>query len=141
MKEWSEVEASIGRLKLDPHRLACGCAVKLDLQRVVYPALRAIRPELEALGLRLARREDADIFPRSAELSFERCIYRFDAQRVVPLAPGDERRAVDRQLRLSTPERQRAGPALASILPGAAGLGGRPADRQGAHHRSLHSRR
>jgi len=94
VKNWSEVEASIGRLKLDPHRLACGCAVKLDLQRVVYPALRAIRPQLQALGLGLAGREDADIFPRSAELSFRRRIYRFDAQQVVPLAPGAERRAV-----------------------------------------------
>lgn len=80
--------------QLDRHRLACGCAVKIDLQRVVYPALRKIRPELLELGVRLAEREDADIFPRTREFSFERRVLPFDPGKIEPLAPGGDLRAV-----------------------------------------------
>lgn len=79
---------------LDLHRLACGCAVKIDLRRVVYPALRKIRPELERLGVRLAEREDADIFPRTSGFSFERKIFPFDPAHIEPLPPDAEPRAV-----------------------------------------------
>ncbi len=79
---------------LDVRRLACGCAVKIDLQRVVYPALRRIRSELQRLGVHLAEREDADIFPRTPGLSFERKVFSFDEANVEPLGRGRSARAV-----------------------------------------------
>ena len=79
---------------LNLHKLACGCAVKIDLQRVVYPALRRIRPELERLGVGLAEREDADIFPLTQDFSFERKVFPLDPQAIEPLAPGRAPRAV-----------------------------------------------
>lgn len=94
MTQWQTVERDLKRWGLDPHRLTCGCAVKVDLQRVVYPALRSIGPRLEALGLRLAGREDADIFPRSERFSFERRVYPFDADDVAPLDKSQTLRAV-----------------------------------------------
>ncbi len=75
------------RSQLDPRRLACGCAVKIDLQRVVYPALRRLRPALERLGVTVAEREDADIFPLTQGLELERRVYPFRAEAVKPLPP------------------------------------------------------
>jgi len=63
--------------------LACGCAVKIDLQRVVYPALRRLRPALERLGVTVAEREDADLFPLTQGLE----LYPFRAEAVKPLPP------------------------------------------------------
>jgi len=94
LNRWSEIERRLSELKLDPHRLACGCAVKIDLQRVVYPALHEIRSQLKGLGLTIAEREDADIFPRSQGLKFERRVYPFYPRGVEPLPEGGERRAV-----------------------------------------------
>lgn len=54
------------RLGLNPLALATGCAVKVDLVRVVYPALRDLREELEREGLEIAPREDADIIKGSS---------------------------------------------------------------------------
>lgn len=79
---------------LNLHKLACGCAVKIDLRRVVYPALRRIRPELERLGARLAEREDADIFPLTEGFAFERKVFPLDPDAIEPLAPGRGPRAV-----------------------------------------------
>ncbi len=53
------------KLGVNPLSLATGCAVKVDLERVVYPALRKLRPKLEKLGFMIAPRKDADIFPRT----------------------------------------------------------------------------
>lgn len=61
------------RLGINPLSLATGCAVKVDLVSVVYPAIRKISPELEKMGITIAPREDADIFPLTSE-GFE--IYR-----------------------------------------------------------------
>jgi len=94
MITWDDIAARHRAHGLDPHRLACGCAVKLDLKRVVYPALHSIRPQLESLGVRLAEREDADIFPRTEGVSFERHVYPFDPARVTPLPAGRDVRAV-----------------------------------------------
>lgn len=104
MTQWQEVETKLAKLNLDPHRLACGCAVKIDLQRVVYPALRAIRPELEKLGLQLAEREDADIVPLSEDFSFERRVNDF-SEKAQPLPPGAHRAVtVTSAYRVSDPE-------------------------------------
>jgi selenophosphate synthase len=80
---WSEKIREIRRmvsyykeLGADPLSLATGCAVKVDLLRVVYPAIRQARPELERKGLKIAPREDADIFPRPSEgVELHRRIY------------------------------------------------------------------
>ncbi len=64
------------KLGANPLSLATGCAVKVDLLRVVYPAIRQARPELEKRGLKIAPREDADIFPRPSEgVELHRRIY------------------------------------------------------------------
>ncbi|AFZ70538.1 selenophosphate synthase [Caldisphaera lagunensis DSM 15908] len=58
-------------LGADPLSLATGCAVKVDLLKVVYPAMEKIRPYLLSKNLRIAEREDADIFyadPESVEI-------------------------------------------------------------------------
>ncbi len=61
MQTWDEIQRYLSGLNLDPHKLACGCAVKIDLRRVVYPALHQIKPTLQQWGISLAPREDADI--------------------------------------------------------------------------------
>ncbi len=48
-------------LGLNPLALATGCAVKVDLARVVYPALKDLRRTLESEGLEIAPREDAEV--------------------------------------------------------------------------------
>ena len=53
------------KLGLNPLSLATGCAVKVDLLRVVYPAIHKLKPQLEGTRLTIASREDADVFPRS----------------------------------------------------------------------------
>ncbi len=64
-------------LGLNPLSLATGCAVKIDLIKVVYPALRKMRDRLRNLGLNIAPREDADIFRRTSEgVEIHRRIYR-----------------------------------------------------------------
>ena len=50
-------------LGLNPLALATGCAVKVDLLRVVYPALKSMRDTLKDTGLSIAPREDALIIP------------------------------------------------------------------------------
>ena len=49
-------------LGADPMSLAAGCSVKVDLIRVVYPAMKVLRPSLSGLGVEVAEREDADTF-------------------------------------------------------------------------------
>ncbi len=76
------------KLGVNPLSLATGCAVKVDLDRVVYPALSELRPKLEKKGLRIAPREDADIFPRtSGGVEVHRRIYTLGPQTNVD--PGD----------------------------------------------------
>jgi selenophosphate synthase len=54
-------------LGLNPLALATGCAVKVDLLRVVYPAIGILRRELEGSGLSIAPREDALVLRGEAE--------------------------------------------------------------------------
>ncbi|MCG2896087.1 MAG: SelD-related putative sulfur metabolism protein [Acidilobus sp.] len=62
-------------LGADPMSLAAGCAVKVDLVRVVYPAMEELRRELSPLGLEIAEREDADVAPGDpSEIELERLI-------------------------------------------------------------------
>lgn len=62
MDFWEKV-AYYRELGMDPLKWVAGCAVKVDLVDVVYPALRRIKPELQRLGVMVSPREDADIFP------------------------------------------------------------------------------
>lgn len=64
------------RLGVNPLSLATGCAVKVDLIRVVYPALKELKPKLESRKFRIAPREDADIFKCTFEgVELHRRIY------------------------------------------------------------------
>jgi selenophosphate synthase len=64
------------KLGVNPLSLATGCAVKVDLIKVVYPALKELRPKLEGMGFTIASREDADIFhARSEGVEVHRRIY------------------------------------------------------------------
>jgi len=55
------------KLGLNPLSLATGCAVKVDLLRVVYPAIHKLRPQLRRTNLVIAPREDADVFPKCGD--------------------------------------------------------------------------
>ncbi|MCS4537627.1 MAG: SelD-related putative sulfur metabolism protein [Thaumarchaeota archaeon] len=63
---WDRV-ARYREMGMDPLRWVAGCAVKVDLTTVVYPALRRLRPTLKGLGVTVGHREDADIFPLGKE--------------------------------------------------------------------------
>ncbi len=67
------------KLGVNPLALATGCAVKVDLERVVYPALTRIRSELAGSKLEIAPREDADVIktPKSG-IRLERRIYELE---------------------------------------------------------------
>jgi len=78
-KLFSEIIERVKRYKelgLNPLSLATGCAVKVDLLKVVYPAIRELRSKLESTKLVIAPREDADVFPRSINgVNLHRRIY------------------------------------------------------------------
>ncbi|MDM7275335.1 MAG: SelD-related putative sulfur metabolism protein [Thermoprotei archaeon] len=61
-REFAERVEYYRSLGVNPFSLATGCAVKVDLVDVLYPALKSIRSELEVLGLTIAPRRDADVF-------------------------------------------------------------------------------
>ena len=63
---WDRV-ARYREMGMDPLRWVAGCAVKVDLTTIVYPALRRLRPTLKEFGVTIGHREDADIFPLSGE--------------------------------------------------------------------------
>lgn len=65
-------------MNLDPYKLACGCAVKIDLGEVVYPALDHLKRELRGTGICFGEREDADIFPSRGEPKILREVTSFD---------------------------------------------------------------
>lgn len=72
-------------LGVNPFSLATGCAVKVDLVDVLYPALKSIRGDLEKLGLTIAPRRDADVFRGdSRTLRILRGIYDVEDPRVKP---------------------------------------------------------
>jgi len=60
------------KLGLNPLALATGCAVKVDLLRVVYPAIRMLREELKESKLSIAPREDALIVSGSVDEIYRR---------------------------------------------------------------------
>ncbi len=76
------------QLGLNPLALATGCAVKVDLLRVVYPALRTLREELEGSGLSIAPREDALTFRSEAE-EIHRRVYQLGSD--CGISPSDIR--------------------------------------------------
>jgi len=76
------------KLGLNPLALATGCAVKVDLLRVVYPALRTLREELEGSGLSIAPREDALTFRGEAE-EIHRRVYQLGSN--CGISPNDIR--------------------------------------------------
>lgn len=62
-------------LGINPLALATGCAVKVDLLKVVYPAIGKLKPKLRSKGLTIAPREDADVFSKMEEIKLYRRIY------------------------------------------------------------------
>lgn len=74
---FSELQERVKEYKalgLNPLALATGCAVKVDLVRVVYPALKELRQVLESKGLEIAPREDAEII-RGSDVDIIRRYY------------------------------------------------------------------
>lgn len=81
---WDRV-ARYKQLGMDPLKWIAGCAVKVDLTSVVYPALRQIRPELARIGVKVSPRADADVFPSGENgAEFHRRIYNLGEPRVDP---------------------------------------------------------
>jgi hypothetical protein len=72
------------KLGLNPLALATGCAVKVDLLRVVYPAIRMIREELKGSKLSIAPREDALIISGNVD-EMHRRIYSLGDDRDISL--------------------------------------------------------
>ena len=52
---------------MDPLKWVAGCAVKVDLDTVVYPSLHNLKPSLKQMGISLGERVDADIFPLTVD--------------------------------------------------------------------------
>ncbi len=91
VKEIKEMIERYEELGLNPLSLATGCAVKVDLIRVVYPALRDINEEIRDSGLKIMPREDADIVETSDEgVELLRGIYRLGKE--TDLQPEEIRR-------------------------------------------------
>ncbi|HIC84378.1 MAG TPA: selenide, water dikinase [Nitrososphaerales archaeon] len=59
---WDNV-SKYREMGMDPLRWVAGCAVKVDLNTVVYPSLHNLKPSLKQMGISLGERVDADIFP------------------------------------------------------------------------------
>ncbi len=94
MKGWEEIKKHFEQKNLDPHKLACGCAVKIDLERFVYPALRGIREKLAAKGIVLTGREDADISLKRGEPKMMRSIFRLSSPKLDSLRLFKPQRAI-----------------------------------------------
>lgn len=91
-KEFSKRVEEYRSLGVNPFSLATGCAVKVDLLTVLYPAIRSIKGELEKLGMSISPRRDADIFLGSiGGFTLVREIYRgeqdVDQERLRKLSP------------------------------------------------------
>jgi selenophosphate synthase len=91
-REFLERVEEYRSLGVNPLTLATGCAVKIDLVSVLYPALRRIKESLEIEGLSILPRRDADIFKGSVEgLRVHREIYRseeeVDQERLIRFSP------------------------------------------------------
>jgi selenophosphate synthase len=72
-------------LGLNPLALATGCAVKVDLLRVVYPSIKKLKEELKDLNLFIAPREDALIIPAGSVDEVYRRIYSLGSDKDVSL--------------------------------------------------------
>jgi len=83
------------RLGLNPLALATGCAVKVDLLRVVYPSIKVLREELKGTRFFIAPREDALIIPGSINEIYRRLYYLGDDRRVSPEDLGSISRGRD----------------------------------------------
>jgi len=59
---WDNV-SKYREMGMDPLRWVAGCAVKVDLNTVLYPSLHNLKPSLKQMGISLGERVDADIFP------------------------------------------------------------------------------
>ncbi len=82
-REFAERIEYYRSLGVNPFSLATGCAVKVDLVDVLYPALRSIRGDLEDLGVTIAPRRDADVFEaRIGDVRVMRGIYDVDDPQV-----------------------------------------------------------
>jgi selenophosphate synthase len=91
-KEFSKRIEEYRALGVNPFSLATGCAVKVDLLTVLYPAIKSIKGDLEKLGMHIAPRRDADIFQGSISgFTISREIYRseddVDQERLRELSP------------------------------------------------------
>ncbi len=87
IKRFNENLLRYKRLGLNPLSMATGCAVKVDLIDVVYPALEMIREKLLENNINVLPREDADIFVSREREEVKRLIDwgEFDADRAVSL--------------------------------------------------------
>ena len=75
IREVKRRAAYYASLGANPLSLAAGCAVKVDLERVVYPAMEMLRPVLASCNIEIAEREDADVFAGDfGDLEVERVV-------------------------------------------------------------------
>jgi len=72
------------KLGLNPLALATGCAVKVDLLRVVYPAIRNLKEKLNRSRFAIAPREDALIISGDAS-EVHRRVYHLNSQAKIDL--------------------------------------------------------
>jgi selenophosphate synthase len=83
------------QMGLNPLSLATGCAVKVDLISVVYPALERIKPVLSKNNITILPREDADIFITREKMEIKRIINggAFDGDRAISLIQVNQKTA------------------------------------------------
>jgi selenophosphate synthase len=62
-------------LGINPLELACGCAVKVDLDSVIYPAMRELRSKLSAKNFEISARKDAEIVEAKEDVQIHRRFY------------------------------------------------------------------
>jgi len=72
------------KLGLNPLALATGCAVKVDLLRVVYPSIKVLREELKGTKFFIAPREDALIISGSINEIYRRLYYLGGDREILP---------------------------------------------------------
>lgn len=71
----SDVFEKYNNVGVNPLELACGCAVKVDLYDVVYPAIGELRNKFRGSGLEFSPRNDAEIVRAKEIIEIHRRIY------------------------------------------------------------------
>lgn len=71
-----DVFKEYGEIGINSLELACGCAVKVDLENVVYPAIRELRHRLPNKRFDIPSKRDAEIVAAGRKVEVHRRVYK-----------------------------------------------------------------